>query len=151
MTAALEQDVVALGGPSSALVASVSEADAIRVLLIEDGRVDRGSMTDELSKQGFAIRTLSDGASLLDEPDAFLDTDIIVLHCDWPQISGVALLAKLHGQGVNVPVVVLTGPALPSHECLAFDKGAIDIICKSRGSEVLASQAPQMRVQGFPT
>jgi two-component system response regulator ChvI len=137
MTSVVEQDAAILDAGVPTLLESVGEADAIRVLLIEDGRVDRGSITDELSKQGFAIRTLSDGASLLDEPDTFLDTDVIVLHCDWPKIAGVALLAKLHGQGVNVPVVLLTGPALPSQECLALDNGAVDVICKSRGSEVL--------------
>ena len=33
--------------------------------------------------------------------------------------------------------MLLTGQALPSHECLAFDKGAVDVICTSRGSDVL--------------
>jgi two-component system response regulator ChvI len=137
MTAALEQDVVALGGPSSALLASVSEPDAIRVLLIEDGVIDRGFLTDELSKQGFAVRTVADGAVLLGAPAAARDSDVIVLHCDMSKNSSIDLLVKLHQQGVNVPVVLLTRRALPSHECLALDKGAADVICTSRGSDVL--------------
>jgi two-component system response regulator ChvI len=36
--------------------------------------------------------------------------------------------------------VLLTGGAPPSHECLALDKGAVDVICKSRGPDVLASR-----------
>jgi len=134
MTAAFEQDVVALEVPALALPASVSEPDAIRVLVIEETSIDRELLTDELSKQGFAVRTV---ASLAGAPDAACDADVIVLHCDGPKISGIDLLVKLHRQGVNVPVVLLTGQALPSHECLALDRGAVDVICKSRGSEVL--------------
>jgi DNA-binding response OmpR family regulator len=76
-------------------------------------------------------------ASLPGEPDAARDADVIVLHCDRAKISSIELLVKLHRQGVNVPVVLLTGEPLPAHECLALDKGAVDVICKSRGSEVL--------------
>jgi two-component system response regulator ChvI len=132
MTTAFEQDVVALEAPAPALLASVSEPDAIRVLLIDEGA--SGFLTDELSQQGFAVRTV---ASLAGAPDAARDADIIVLHCDRAKISSIELLVKLRRLGVNVPVVLLTGEPLPSHECLALDKGAVDVICKSRGSEVL--------------
>jgi two-component system response regulator ChvI len=131
---AFEQDVVALDAGLPVLLASVSEPDAIRVLLIEDGVIDRGFLTDELSKQGFAVRKI---ASLAGAPHAARDADVIVLHCDCAKISSIDLLVNLHRQGVKVPVVMLTGEALPAHECLAFDRGAVDVICKSRGSDVL--------------
>jgi len=131
---AFEQDVVALDAGVPMLLASVSEPDAIRVLLIEDGVIDRGFLTDELSKQGFAVRK---SASLTGAPHAARDADVIVLHCDCAKISGIELLAKLQRLDVNVPVVLLTGEAPPAHECLAFDRGAVDVICKSRGSDVL--------------
>ena len=116
------------------LVTSVSEPVAIRVLLIQNGVTDRGSLTDKLSKQGFAIRKI---ASLPGAPDGARDVDVIVLHCDRATNSDIGLLVKLQHQGVNVPVVLLTGEAAPAHECLALDKGAIDVILKSRGPEVL--------------
>jgi two-component system, OmpR family, response regulator ChvI len=112
--------------------ASVSVLDAIRVLLIERGA--RGSLTDELTKQGFAVRTV---VSLASAPDAARDTDVIVLYCDLAKISSIDLLVKLHRLGFNIPVVLLTGEAAPAHECLALDKGAVDVILKSRGPEVL--------------
>jgi len=131
---AFEQDVVALEAPPPAPLASASEPDAIRVLLIEDGVIDRGFLTDELSKQGFAVQTVT---SLPGAPDAARDADVIVLHCDRAKNSSIDLLVKLHPLGFNVPVVLLTGEVPPAHECLALDKGAVDVICKSRGSEVL--------------
>src|SRR5882757_6928719 len=63
---------------------------------------------------------------------------VIVLHCDGAKKSSIDLLVKLHRLGFNIPVVLLTGRALPSYECLAFDKGAVDVISRSRGSQVLA-------------
>jgi two-component system, OmpR family, response regulator ChvI len=129
------EDVVTLDAGTPVLLASVSEPDAIRVLLIEDGSIDRGFLANELSKQGFAVRKLS---SLPGAPVAARDADVIVLHCDWAKISSIDLLVELHRQGVNVPVVLLTDQAPPAHECLALDKRPIDVIGKSRGSEVLA-------------
>jgi two-component system response regulator ChvI len=116
------------------LLASVSEEsdDAIRVLLIENGVIDRAFLTDKLSKQGCAVRTV---ASL---PAAACDADVIVLHCGRVNNSSIEQLGKLRRLGFNVPVVLLTGEAAPAHECRALDKGAIDVILKSRGPDVLA-------------
>jgi len=135
MTTALEQNVVPLEALALAFLASVSEPDVIRVLLIEDGVIDRGLLANELSKQGFAVRKI---ASLAGKPDAAHDADVIVLHCGRADGSSIDLLFKLRRQAVGVPIVLLTDKALPAHECLALDKGAVDVICKSRGSEVLA-------------
>jgi two-component system response regulator ChvI len=137
MTTALEQDVVTLRAGAPVLLASVSEPDAIRVLLIEDDPINDEFLTDELSKQGFAVRRFEDDASLLGAPDATRDADVIVLHCDRAKVSGIDLLVRLHRLDFKVPVVLLTGAPLPSHECVALDKGVVDVICRSRGSEVL--------------
>src|SRR5260370_15264233 len=131
MTAAFDQ--VAMGREAGTLVllASVSEPDAIRVLLIEDGAIDRGFLANELSKHGFAVQTV---ASLAGAPDAVGDADVIVLHCDWAKTSSIDLLGKLHQRGFNIPIVLLTGGASPAHECLALDKRPIHGIRKSRSS-----------------
>ena len=36
--------------------------------------------------------------------------------------------------------MLFTGDAAPAHECLALDKGAIDVILRSRGPDVLATR-----------
>jgi two-component system response regulator ChvI len=125
---------VTLEAGAAVLLASVSEEsdDAIRVLLIEKGVIDREFLTDKLSKQDFSVRTVASLAA------AACDADVIVLHCGQVNNSSIELLGKLHRLGFNVPVVLLTGEAAPAHECLALDKGAIDVILKSRGPDVLA-------------
>jgi two-component system response regulator ChvI len=132
--AAVFEDVVILdaGAPAPAFLASVSEPDAIRVLLIEKDVIDHGFLADVLSKQGFAVCEI---ASL---PAAACDADVIVLHCGRVENSSIELLGKLHRLGFNVPVVLLAGSAAPTFECLALDEGAVDVILKSRGLDVLA-------------
>jgi two-component system response regulator ChvI len=144
MTATFDQVAMGLDAGAPVLLGSVNEPDAIRALLIEDGAIDRGLLAQELSQQGFAVQTV---ASLPGAPDA----DVIVLHCDRAKISSIDLLVKLHRQGVNIPVVLLTDKALPAHECLALDKGAVDVICKSRGSEVLARRLKSVVKASNPT
>jgi two-component system response regulator ChvI len=144
MAATFDQVAMGLDARAPVLLGSVNEPDAIRALLIEDGAIDRGLLAQELSQQGFAVQTV---ASLPGAPDA----DVIVLHCDRAKISSIDLLVKLHRQGVNIPVVLLTDKALPAHECLALDKGAVDVICKSRGSEVLARRLKSVVKASNPT
>ena len=135
MTAAFDQVAMGLDAGAPVLLGSVNEPDAIRVLLIEDGAIDRGFLANELSKQGFAVQTV---ASLAGAPDAVGDADVIVLHCDWTKVSSIELLDKLQRQTAGVPIVLLTGEASPAREDVALDKGAIDVIGQSRSSEVLA-------------
>jgi two-component system, OmpR family, response regulator ChvI len=135
MTAAFDQVAMGLDASTPALLGSANEPDAIRVLLIEDGAIDRGFLANELSKQGFAVQTV---ASLAGAPDGVGNADVIVFHCDWTKVSSIDLLDKLQRQAAGVPIVLLTGKALTAREDVALDKRAIEVIGKSRGSEVLA-------------
>ena len=100
MTAAFDQVAMGLDAGAPVLLASVSEPDAIRVLLIKDDAIDRGFLANELSKQGFAVQTV---ASLAGAPDAVGDADVIVLHCDWAKSSSIDLLDILQRQAAGVP------------------------------------------------
>jgi len=135
MTAAFDQVAMGLDAGTPVLLASVSEPDAIRVLLIGDGAIDRGFLAERLSKQGFAVRTV---AALPGASNAVRDAEVIVLHCDQAKMSSIDLLDILQRQAAGVPIVLLTGEASPAREGLALDKGAIDVIGQSRSTEVLA-------------
>jgi two-component system response regulator ChvI len=97
--------------------------------------LDGGFLADKLSQQGIVVQTV---ASLAGASDAACDADVIVLHCKRVNISSIELLGKLRALGLDIPAVLLTGEAAPAYECLALDKGAIDVILTSRGPDVLA-------------
>ena len=136
MTAAFDQVAMGLDAGEPVLLGSVNEPDAIRVLLIRDGSMDCGVLASELSTQGFAVQTV---ASLAAAPGAVSDADVIVLHCDWTKVSSIEL-DKLQRQTAGVPIVLLASEASPTREDVALDKRPIDVVGKSRGSEVLAGR-----------
>ena len=127
--------------PKSSLLARYpeeGEAAPIRVLIVEDDENYREIVSSELSWHGFAVRSFADGDALLGSLDAAAEADVIVLDWRLPTISGINLLPQLRQRGVNLPVVFLTSHADPTYEKLAFERGALDIIDKTRGVEILA-------------
>jgi two-component system response regulator ChvI len=122
---------------AASLAAYVSATGATRILFVEDDEAYREILSDELLQQGFAVQSFGDGASLLDSLATGAEGDVIILDWKLPKTSGIELLSKLRRQGVNLPIVFLTGLALTKRESLAFDRGAADFIDKERGVEVL--------------
>jgi two-component system response regulator ChvI len=103
-----------------------------------------------LSWHGFAVRSFADGASLLGSLDITADADVIVLDWRLPNISGIDLLPQLRQRGVNLPVVFLTSHPQPANEKLAFERGALDFIDKTRGVEILARRLRLAAKSGKP-
>lgn len=95
-----------------------------RILLIEDEVVLRSMMARGLGRTpGYEVvdaGTLEDGVRLLDTHGI----DIVVTDIDLPGRSGIELLAELHGRGLRVPVVFVSGylghyaSQIPHHEDL---------------------------------
>ena len=108
----------------SAAPAAIAKADAVRVLLFDGDPIHRETMTDELSKQGFVIRSFGDSGALLGALRSAVDVDVIVVLL---KESSLDLLIKLQRQGVTVPVVFLGARALPAQA-----------VSKLQGLEVLA-------------
>jgi two-component system response regulator ChvI len=110
----------------------------IRIILVEDDEDYREIVASELSWHGFAVRSFADGPSLLGSLVITADADVIVLDWRLPNISGIDLLPQLRQRGVNLPVVFLTSHPQPANEKLAFERGALDFVDKTRGVEILA-------------
>jgi two-component system response regulator ChvI len=126
------------------------KAGPIRVLIVEDDEDYREIVGSELSWHGFVVRSFADGDALLGSLDAAAEADVIVLDWRLPTISGIDLLPQLRRRGVNLPVVFLTSHADPAYEKLAFERGALDFIDKTRGVEVLARRLRLAAKSGKP-
>ena len=140
MTPNLQADAASPPAVEPALIPSVRKTKRTRVLLVEDDELYRETLTAELSKQGFVIRSFSDGASLLRSLHAAVDADVIILDWRRPKTSGIDLLLQLRRRGINLPVVFLTGCALGANEGLAIDVGVIDWTDRSRGAEIFVKR-----------
>ena len=135
--AARSDQEAASSSPEPDLLACAKETDVVRVLLVEDDELCREAVAAALSEHGFAVQGFADGAALLGALEAAAGADVIVIDWSLPQTSGIDLLPELRRQGVDVPVVFLTGWSLTTYESLAFERGAVDFIDKTRGVEVL--------------
>jgi two-component system response regulator ChvI len=139
--------------PSRACPAAIGQAELRRVVLVESDQYYREALTFELLCQGFIVHAFADGEALLGSLASAVDADLAVLDWDLGKMPGMELLAKLRQHGINLPVVFLTGKVIPgdehdqcllapketldANECMAFDRGAVDFIAKSRGKGVL--------------
>ena len=111
MTTMLEQKVVTSRDAARGMHGSVGEANAVRVLLFDGDPIHREALTDELSKQGFVIRSFGDSGALLGALRGAVEVDVIVVLL---KESNLDLLIKLQRQGVTVPVIFLGARSLPA-------------------------------------
>jgi len=118
--------------------ADVPKDHRVRVAFVEDDEDYREAVSGELSDLGFEVMGFADGASLLASLSAGSDPEIIILDWNLPSVSGIDLLPRLRRNGIALPVVFLTGRSQPAYEKLAFDRGALDFVDKSRGVPILA-------------
>lgn len=137
------------GQDAASLLSYVSGREGIRILFVEDDEDYREALGADLSGRGFVVHSFADAASLLDSFDSAVEADVIILDWKLPRTSGIDLLRQLRRRGVNLPVVFLTGLASTVRETLAFDRGAIDFIDKTRGVDVLVSRLK--RIQAMAT
>ncbi|MBX3503163.1 MAG: response regulator transcription factor [Alphaproteobacteria bacterium] len=111
-----------------------------RLIFVDDDDHYREVVVAELAEHGFVVDSFADGAAMLDHLATGASADVIVLDWSLPALSGIDLLPKLRRKGIVVPVVFLTGRASPAHENMAFDRGAIDFVDKTRGVPILAKR-----------
>src|SRR3954454_12743803 len=142
MTTPMKEDATAWPGsgpvPSQARVDGAD--DRIRLILVDDDDDFREAAAGELTDLGFSFETFADGASMLSSVANGTTADVIVLDWGLPALSGIDLLPRLRREGIQLPVVFLTGRSSQHHEHLAFDRGALDFVDKARGVPILAKR-----------
>lgn len=104
------------------------EGQTIRVLVVEPDPACRKTLTDELSRRGFVVQGFDDGASLLGDPDAAADADVVLSAWGMPRMSGLELSTRLRQRGVAAAVVLLASPVLQAREPVVCDPEAGDFI-----------------------
>jgi two-component system, OmpR family, response regulator ChvI len=142
MTTPMRENVAAWPSSSPALRPHTNEqaTDPIRLIFVDDDDDYREAATGELVDLGFSVEGFRDGADMLKSVADGVDADVIVLDWGLPAVTGIDLLPRLRRQGILLPVVFLTGRATLAHENLAFDRGALDFVDKSRGVPILAKR-----------
>jgi two-component system response regulator ChvI len=117
-----------------------AKSSGTHLIFVEDDDDFREAASAELQDPGFEVTSFATGEALLASLVAGLEGDAIVLDWNLPTLMGVDLVSSLRREGVEIPIVFLTGRSTPNLESLALDGGALDFIDKSRGMPIVAKR-----------
>jgi two-component system OmpR family response regulator len=121
----------------------------MRVLVVEDERELAAKLARALAARGFAADLAHDGkrADFLGRTEPY---DAVVLDLGLPELDGLSVLRGWRGDGVDVPVLILTARGRWSEKQSGFAAGADDYLVKpfELGEAVLRVQALVRRRHG---
>lgn len=109
------------------------------VHIVDDDGSVRQALSSLLASGGFAYRAHASAAALLRDPGV-ASAGCIVTDVRMPEMDGLELQRRLREQGIDVPVIVMTGHADVALAVEALKAGAVDFIEKPiKPSRLLAS------------
>mgnify|MGYP005842772425 CR=1 FL=1 len=99
------------------------------ILLIEDEKIMRVSLTDMLKAEGYTVVAVADGASGYSALDQG-DFSLIITDVRLPDVSGNAILKKVMHENAALPVIVMTAYGSIDDAVEVMRLGAFDYITK---------------------
>ena len=120
-----------------------------RVLVAEDDPGISEPLVRALSKEGYDVTLVTDGATALSTALAGR-ADLVVLDLGLPGMDGLEVCRSLRGAGSTVPLLILTARSGEPDFVVGLDAGADDYVAKPfRTGELLARiRAALRRAQG---
>jgi DNA-binding response OmpR family regulator len=111
----------------------------VEILIVEDESAIADFLERGLTREGFAVRTVTDGAEgeRLALDHAF---DLIVLDRMLPGRDGLEVLAAIRHSKPSLPVIVLTAKSEVADRVEGLDRGATDYVTKPFSFEELAAR-----------
>jgi two-component system alkaline phosphatase synthesis response regulator PhoP len=100
-----------------------------RLLLVEDEPGLVLTLTDRLTREGYAVESSADGESALERAaaEAF---DLILLDVMLPRLNGFDVLRELRRRSVDTPVIMLTARGQVVDKVVGLKLGADDYVTK---------------------
>ncbi|WP_116204645.1 response regulator transcription factor [Amycolatopsis circi] len=115
-----------------------------RVLLVEDNAELAALLTELLSEEGYEVETAADGHRGL-HLGLVREYDVLILDRGLPALDGLDVLARLRGQGVTTPVLVLSALGNPADRVAGLDAGAEDYLPKPFDVDELLARVRALR------
>jgi PAS domain S-box-containing protein len=104
-----------------------------RALVVEDNAVNQEMARAMLDMLGFSVTTASNGQEGVLAAAADPDLNLILMDCQMPVMDGLAAaraIRKAEGSGTRVPIVALTGNAMPGDREACVAAGMDDYLAK---------------------
>lgn len=113
---------------------------SIRILVVDDEKINVQILTNHLSLQNYVVETAADGIEAL-EKIRNKDYDLVLLDIMMPKMSGYEVCNTLRSENslYDLPVIMLTAKNQPEDIVVGFNMGANDYLIKPfEKSELLA-------------
>jgi CheY-like chemotaxis protein len=124
---------------SPAATAQNGPAAMPRILIVDDDPDSRALVERTLDSGGYDVTLAQDGASALVALGG-KSFDLVIADLAMPMLDGFSLLQVMASQGIQVPVIFLTGSGLPEDEARGLSLGAVDYIRKPARRDVLLAR-----------
>lgn len=100
-----------------------------RVLIVDDEKSMRITLSEFLKKEGYEVETASDALIAL-QMLSMSEYDVVVTDIIMPRISGIELLEKIREKSKNVQIIIMTGEPTVDTAVKAVQSGANDYLTK---------------------
>ena len=101
----------------------------MRILLIEDEKELARALAKMLTKDGYDVDSVHDGADGLSFASSGM-YDIILLDVIMPKMNGFEVLSEIRKRKLDTPIIMLTALADESNKIQGLDNGADDYVSK---------------------
>jgi two-component system response regulator MprA len=101
----------------------------MRILVVDDDAAVRDSLARTLRFEGYQVDTARDGQEALDAARAD-EPDAVILDVSMPRMDGLQACRRLRGEGLLVPVLMLTARDSVGDRVAGLDAGADDYLVK---------------------
>jgi two-component system alkaline phosphatase synthesis response regulator PhoP len=109
-----------------------------RILVADDSETIRALLQTALESAGYEVDMANDGLSAY-ELGSNGDYDLIILDQLMPGLLGLDVITRWHDEGLEAPVLMLTGVDDDRTAVESFDQGAVDYVRKPfRITELMA-------------
>ncbi len=114
-----------------------------RILLVEDDKSIRLTVSETLSSEGFRVLSFKDGLSALDfiNNDIKKEVDLIILDLMLPGLNGLELCRKIRNDEDYTPILILSAKDNESDRVLGLEVGADDYLTKPFGLNELIARS----------
>jgi CheY-like chemotaxis protein/HPt (histidine-containing phosphotransfer) domain-containing protein len=103
--------------------------DSMRILLVEDARINRDVGQAFLEGMGASVSVAADGLEALEQVNS-TSFDLILTDIRMPNLDGIGFCRKIREQGIETPVVALTADAMKGARTRLLGVGMNDYLSK---------------------
>jgi DNA-binding response OmpR family regulator len=109
------------------------------ILVVEDERDMSAFISRGLEAEGFTVKAVADGRKAIDLIESN-DYDVVTLDLMLPGATGYEVLKSVREQGINVPILIVSGLSSVDDRVEALDQGADDFLVKPFAVEELVAR-----------